>query len=314
MLWLFLRRTAVLAASLLTVSIVVFAACSVLPGDTATVLLGDQADPASVAALRHELGTDRPLLVQYADWGLGFLHGDPGRSAVSRLAIWPQISGRLEVTLNLAFFGTLIAVLLALPLGVLATRRRIGLPVSLLSQAGMAVPAFVAGILLAFVFAVRLRVLPSGGYVPFMQDPFQWARHLVLPALSLGLVQGAVLVRYVRAAVLEVMAQDYIRTARATGRTWWGALWRHGLRNTAVPLLTVLGLQLATVLAGAVVIESVYTLPGLGLLLLRAVSARDLLLVQSTVMVLVAAVLAINYLIDLLYVAADPRLRGAGVR
>jgi peptide/nickel transport system permease protein len=311
MLWVLVRRTAVLSASLLAASVIVFGACSVLPGDAATVLLGDRADPSSVAALRHELGTDRPLPVQYAAWAAGLVHGDFGTSYVSRLPVWPQIAGRLEITFSLAFFGTVIAVLMAVPLGTLATRRRTGPLVSVVSQAGMAVPVFWAGIMLAFYFAVRLRLLPAGGYVPFARNPYEWGRHLVLPSLSLGLVQGAVLVRYVRASVLAVMHQDYIRTARATGRTWWGALWRHGPRNAAVPLLTVLGLQLATMLAGAVVIESVFTLPGLGLLLLSAVSSRDLLLVQGTVMVLVALVLAISYAIDLLYVAVDPRLRVA---
>ncbi|MQY02688.1 ABC transporter permease [Actinomadura macrotermitis] len=307
-----LRRTAVLAASLAAASAAVFAACAVLPGDTATVLLGDHADPASVAALRHRLGTDRPLTAQYAGWAGALLRGDLGVSPVSRLPVAAQIGDRLEVTLSLALLGTLAAVALAVPLGVLAAahhRRPLGAAASVLGQAGMAVPAFAAGILLAYVFAVRLRVLPAGGYVPFLADPGEWLRHLVLPALALGLVQGSVLSRYVRSAVLEVMREDFVRTVRAAGSTWWGALWRHGLRNAAVPVVTVLGLQIASVLAGAIVIESVFTLPGLGQLLLRAVAGRDLILVQGTVMVLVAAVLVVNYLTDLLYLLLDPRLR-----
>jgi peptide/nickel transport system permease protein len=306
--WVVLRRTLVMAATVLAASVVVFAACSVLPGDTATVMLGERGDPASVAALREATGTDRPLAVQYADWAAGMLGGDFGTSAVTRTAVWPQIEARLQVTASLVVTGMGLAVLLAVPFGVLAARRGTGPLMSVFSQTGMAVPVFVAGILLAYLFAVRLRVLPAGGYAS-LADPYRWARHMALPALSLGLVQGAVLVRYVRGEVLEVMEQEYIRTALATGRTWWGALWRHGLRNAAVPVLTVIGVQFAVLLSGAVIVEAVFTLPGVGQMLLRAVEGRDLLLVQGVVMILVALVLVINYAVDLLCLAVDPRLR-----
>ncbi|MFD0689951.1 ABC transporter permease [Actinomadura fibrosa] len=308
MVWAVLRRTLVMAVTVFAASVVVFAACSALPGDTATVLLGERADPASVAALRHEIGTDRPLAVQYADWATGMLGGDFGTSVVTRRPVWPQIADRLQVTASLVVTGMALAVLLAVPLGVLASRRRIGPLVSVFGQLGMAVPVFVAGILLSYVFAVRLRVLPAGGYAP-LGDPYQWVRHMALPALSLGLVQGAVLVRYVRGEVLEVMEKEYIRTALATGRTWWGALWHHGLRNAVVPVLTVIGVQFVVLLSGAVIVEAVFTLPGVGQMLLRAVEGRDLLLVQGVVMILIALVLVINYLVDLLCLAVDPRLR-----
>lgn len=308
------RRLAILVVTLAVASLVIFLLCGWLPGDAAAALLGTEATPSALAQLRHELGTDRPILVQYLSWLGGLVRGSFGTSYVTQLDVWPQIEQRIAVTLSLIGVGMLFAVLIAVPLGVFAAirhRRVSGAVVSGISQLGLAVPAFWAGILLSFLFAVQLRWLPAGGYTPFAEDPVEWVRHLLLPALSLALVQGAVLSRYVRSAVLEVMREDYIRTARATGRTLSGALWRHGLRNGAIPVVTVLGLQLATLLVGAIVVESVFTLPGLGLMLLHAVGNRDLMLVAGTVMVLVGFVLIVNFLVDLLYVGLDPRLRRA---
>jgi peptide/nickel transport system permease protein len=309
-----LVRAAVLAVSTAVASVVVFAFMAVLPGDPAQIALGVNATPAAVAAKRAEFGTDRPLAVQFADWVSGLLSGDFGRSYVSGDRIGPQLADRFGVTLWLVLFGMLIAVVVAVPLGAAAAVRHRtvgGLLLSGLSQVGVAVPAFLAGILLVFLFAVTWRLLPSGGYTPLAQDPVAWLQQLVLPSLSLGLVQGAVLSRYVRSAVLDVMREDFIRTARAKGMGLYRALWKHGSRNAAIPVVTVLGLQLATLLIGAVVVERVFTLPGLGSLLLDAVANRDLLLVQDTVMLLVVTVLAINFLVDALYVVLDPRLRGA---
>jgi peptide/nickel transport system permease protein len=252
------------------------------------------------------------LATQYFDWIGGLLQGDFGTSYVSKAAIGPQVLDRLQVTLWLVVTGMVIALVVAVPVGtVMAARhRRIsGLVLSAVSQVGVAVPAFLAGILLIMVFAVRLGWLPANGWTPPAQDPGMFLRQLILPALSLGLVQGAVLTRYVRSAVLDVLREDYLRTARAKGLRPFPALWRHGLRNAAVPVVTVLGLQLATLLIGAVVVERVFVIPGLGSLLLDGVSNRDLLLVQDVVMLLVIAVLVVNFLVDLLYLALDPRLR-----
>ncbi|MCQ8772321.1 ABC transporter permease [Streptomyces telluris] len=308
----YLRKAASLLVSAVIASFVVFAFLSVLPGDPAEVVLGTNAGEAELAALRHDFGTDRPLVVQYADWAQGLLHGDFGTSYISHDAIGPRIADRFGVTCWLALGGMLVAVLFALPAGVLAAawhRRPAGALLSALSQAGIAIPAFLAGILLVYVFAVRAGALPAGGYTPLAEDPAAWARQLVLPCLSLGLVQGAVLTRYVRSAVLTVLHQDFLRTARAKGRRRRAALWRHGLPNAAVPVLTVLGLQLSTVLVGAVVVERVFVIPGLGDLLLQSVADRDLLVVQGVVIVLVVAVLVVNVVTDLLYHLLDPRLR-----
>lgn len=308
------RSLVVFVTSLVVASLVTFTLCAVLPGDPARILLGLQATPDAVARLQHQLGTDRPFVVQYLDWVRGLPAGDFGTSYVSHVSVGDQIGARLGVTLSLVVAGMLLALVVAVPLGTLAAvghRRLGGTLVSALTQAGMAVPAFWAGILLVFVFAVKLRWLPANGYVPLGENPMQWLRHLVLPACSLALVQGAVLSRYVRSAVLEVMREDFIRTARAIGRTRMSALLTHGLRNASVPVLTVLGLQLTTLLVGAIVIESVFALPGLGRMLLQAVASRDLLLVQGTVMVLVFFVLLVNLLVDVTYLAVDPRLRSA---
>ncbi|GAA3151727.1 MULTISPECIES: ABC transporter permease [Nonomuraea] len=307
-----LKRLAVLVASTAVAAVVVFAFMALLPGDPAEIALGVNATPEAVAELRRQYGTDRPPLAQFFDWAGGLLQGDFGTSYVTSSPIGPQISDRLGVTAVLVLGGMLVALVLAVPAGTFAAvhhRNPLGAALSALSQLGIAVPAFLAGILLVFVFAVRAQALPSGGYVPIAENPGEWLRSLLLPWLSLGLVQGAVLTRYVRSAVLDVMREDYLRTARAKGRGATGALWRHGLRNASIPVVTVLGLQLATLLIGAVVVERVFVIPGLGDLLLNGVAGRDLLLVQGVVMVLVAAVLLINFVVDVAYHLLDPRLR-----
>lgn len=307
-----LRRLAVFVASLAVSTVVVFAFMVLLPGDPARVALGTDASDAAVDQLRHEFGLDRPLPVQYASWIGGLLTGRLGTSYVSGAQIGPQLADRLQVSLILVLASMVVAVVVAVPLGVwmaVRHRRPIGVVLSALAQLGVAVPAFLAGILLITIFAVRLGWLPANGWTPPAVDPVMFGRQLVLPALALGLVQGAVLTRYVRSAVLDVLREDYLRTARAKGLRPAQALWRHGLRNAAVPVVTVLGLQLATTLVGAVVVERVFVIPGLGSLLLDAVGNRDLLVVQDVVMVLVAAVLLVNLLVDVLYVVLDPRLR-----
>jgi len=309
-----IERTGVFLVSLAVSSVLVFAFMAVLPGDPARVALGVNASDQAVAELRQQFGLDRPLPTQYFDWLGGLLHGDLGTSYVSKVAIGPQVFDRLQVTLWLVVAGMIIALVIAVPAGTIMAarhRRLSGLALSAVSQVGVAVPAFLAGILLIVVFAVKLGWLPANGWTPPAQDPGMFLKQLILPALSLGLVQGAVLTRYVRSAVLDVLREDYLRTARAKGLLPFQALWRHGLRNAAVPVVTVLGLQLATLLIGAVVVERVFVIPGLGSLLLDGVSNRDLLLVQDVVMVLVLAVLLVNFIVDVLYVALDPRLRTA---
>lgn len=311
-----LQRLAILLVSLLVSSVIVFAFMAVLPGDPARVALGVNASDAAVAELRGQFGLDRSLGVQYLSWVKGLATFDLGNSYVSSTAIAPQLADRLQVTLWLVVTAMLLAVVVAIPIGtVMAVRHRqaSGLALSAVSQVGVAVPAFLAGILLITVFAVKLGWLPANGWTPPADDPVMFLKQLVLPVLSLGLVQAAVLTRYVRSAVLDVLREDYLRTARAKGLSPMRALVRHGLRNAAVPVVTVLGLQLATLLIGAVVVERVFVIPGLGSLLLDSVSNRDLIMVQDVVIILVVAVLVVNFVVDLLYLTIDPRLR-AGAR
>jgi peptide/nickel transport system permease protein len=311
-----LQRAGILLGSLVVSSVIVFAFMAVLPGNPARVALGVNASDAAVHEMEHEFGLDRPLVVQYLSWVKGLVTFDPGNSYVSGTAIGPQLADRLQVTLWLVVTAMALAVVVAIPVGtVMAVRHRkvSGLALSAVSQVGMAIPAFLAGILLIAVFAVKLGWLPANGWTPPAQEPVMFVKQLVLPVLSLGLVQAAVLTRYVRSAVLDVLREDYLRTARAKGLRPMRALVRHGLRNASVPVVTVLGLQLATLLIGAVVVERVFVIPGLGSLLLDSVSQRDLIMVQDVVMILVVAVLVVNFVVDLLYLVIDPRLR-AGAR
>lgn len=308
-----LRRLAGLVASLLVASFLIFLATNALPGSVASILLGTQASPDEVAALEARLGLDRPLAIRYGEWISGVFVGNFGSSMISGQAVIPQILPKLGISAWLITAGMFIALLVAIPLGTHAALRRrhvSGFITSTLSQVGLAVPAFWAAMWLVIVFAVQLRWLPAGGYVPLSRDPAQWASHLVLPALSLGLVQGSLLSRYVRSAVIEVTGEDWFRTARSVGWGRWGALVRHGFRNVAISLLTVIGLQVATLLVGSIIIEQVFAIQGLGSRLLLAVSQRDLVMVQGIVLILVWAVLVINFIVDAVYHAVDPRLRG----
>jgi len=305
-----LRRVLGLLIAVALSSVLVFAFMQILPGDPARVALGLNASEEAVARLRADFGLDQPLLARYLSWVGGLLTGDFGVSYLSRMPIGPQIADRLGVTAWLVGTAMVVAVLLAVPLGTIAAwrhRHPLGVSLSALSQLGMAIPSFLAGVLLIALFAVRLRWLPAGGWAAPSVDPVAFLRALVLPALALGLVQAAVLTRYVRSAVLDVLREDYLRTARAKGFPPLAALVRHGLRNASIPVVTVLALQLTTMLIGAVVVERVFVVPGLGSLLLDAVGNRDLLVVQNVVMVLVVSVVAVNLLVEVLYALLDPR-------
>ena len=307
-----LKRLGIFALTLLLASIAVFAVLAVLPGDPAQVAAGTQATPEQVAALREEYGLTGSAPARYVSWLGDVLTGDLGTTFVSKRSISTEITTRLQVTLPLVLMGMVLAIVVAVPLGILAAvghRSVSGTVISGISQLGIAIPAFWAGLMLITLVAVRWGWLPAGGFTPWGDGWWDAFRSLLLPAISLAIVQAAILTRYVRSAVLEVMREDFIRTARAKGLSRMAALRRHGLRNAAIPIVTVLGLQLTALLVGAVVIENVFTLPGLGKQLLDGINSREIILVLDIVMILVAAALVVNLIVDLLYLAIDPRLR-----
>ncbi|WP_338571176.1 ABC transporter permease [Arachnia propionica] len=309
------RRLIGLMVSLLVASLLIFLVTNALPGSIANVVLGTQASPGEVAAFEERHGLNRPLLLRYFEWLKGVMVGDFGTTFVGGRDVLGEILPRLGISVWLVVLGMLFALVIAIPLGSFAALRRrhvSGFIASTFSQAGLSVPAFWAGMWLVIVFAVNLRWLPAGGYIPLSRDPVGWVTHLVLPVASLALVQGSLLARYVRSAVIEVTSEDWFRTARAVGWSRLGALLRHGTRNIAISLLTVIGLQVATLLVGAIIIEQVFAIQGLGSRLLLAVSQRDLVLVQGIVLILVWAVLVINFVVDVVYQAVDPRLKEAG--
>ena len=311
-----LRRLLSFALTLAVASALVFAVLELLPGSAAEVILGDTATPESVAALNAKLGLDRPPLVRYAAWVGGLLRGRTANSISYGTPTAELIGERLRVTLPLAALAMAMTVLLALGLGVYAASRhhRLGdVAVMTASQVGIAVPNFWFAILLVLLFAVKLNWVGANGFPGWSEDDggglWEGLKALILPAVSLAVVQAAILARVTRSAVLEVMREDFVRTARAKGLSRRQALWRHVLRNAMVPVLTVAGLQFASLVAGTIVIERVFVLPGVGRLVFEAIGNRDLVVVRDVVMLLAAAVIVVNFVVDLLYALVDPRLR-----
>lgn len=306
------RGAAKYALTLFIASVVIFVALRIVPGNPAEVALGVTATPEAIAKLSATMGIDKPLWEQYVSWIGGLLRGEFGTSLTSSTDISPIVADRLQVSLILVVLSMLFALMLAVPLGLWAARRSghiDGILISALSQVGIAVPSFLAAILFISFFAVRLRWLPTNGWSVPNEDFSGFLVRLVLPVVSLGIVQAAIMTRYVRAAVMDVMREDFMRTARAIGLSSWQALRNHGLRNAALPVLTVTGLQLTSLLVGAVVIERVFVIPGLGSLLLTAVTNRDLPTVQTIVMILVVLAIVVNAIVDMTYVVVDPRTR-----
>jgi peptide/nickel transport system permease protein len=319
MLLFLVRRAATFAATLLVASLVVFAVLELLPGSPAQVMLGDTATPESIAALEARLGLDRPAWLRYARWVGGLLHGESAVSYAYDTPTFELIAERLQVSLPLALLAMALTVVVALVLGVYAASRhnRAGdVGVMALSQLGVAVPSFWLAILLILLFAVQLQWVSAGGFPGWSEGDggglWPGLKALLLPALSLAAVQAAILTRVTRSSVLETMREDYVRTARAKGLSRRAVMWRHVLRNAMIPVLTIMGLQFASLIAGAIVVENVFVLPGIGRLVFQAINNRDLVLVRDVVMLLAAAVVLVNFVVDVLYALIDPRLRVAG--
>ncbi|MGE0845203.1 MAG: ABC transporter permease [Flavobacteriaceae bacterium] len=309
-----LRRTAGLAVTLAVATLVIFAVLQIVPGDPAAVMLGINADESALAALRERLGLDQPAWWRYLDWVGGLVTGDLGTSYPYSVPVSELVADRVMVSVPLALMALALSTAISIPLGAFAATRR-GKPsdaaVMGATQIGIAVPNFWFALMLVYVFAVTLRLFPSGGFPGWGAGAWPAFRALILPAVALALPQAAILARVARSAMLEVLGEDYIRTARAKGLTWSAAVWRHGLRNALIPVVTILGLQFAFLLAGTIIIENVFYLPGLGRLVFQAITQRDLIVVQGLIVLLVGAVVVVNFLVDLAYGAIDPRMRSA---
>ncbi|MCV0349826.1 MAG: ABC transporter permease [Nitratireductor sp.] len=307
-----LKRIAIGLATLLVASAVVFSVLEIIPGDPALLMLGINAEPDTLAALREQMGLNQPVFLRYLDWVSGLAVGDFGTSYTYSSPVLELIGERVMVSLPLALISLILSTVIALPVGIFAAARR-GKPADTITmgaaQVGVAIPNFWFALLLIYLFAVWLRLVPAGGFPGWDAGIWAGLKALILPAIALALPQAAILARVTRSAMLEVLGEDYIRTARAKGMPRRIVLWHHALRNALIPVLTILGLQFAFLLAGTIIIENVFYLPGLGRLVFQAITQRDLIVVEGVVMLLVATVIIVNILVDIGYAIVDPRLR-----
>ncbi|HET8746482.1 MAG TPA: ABC transporter permease [Ramlibacter sp.] len=308
------KRLITLIATLTGTSLVVFLVLEVLPGNAAQVLMGPDASPEAVAALAQKLGLDRPAIERYWEWIRGMAHGDLGLSYAYSTPVGELVLERLSLTVPLALMAMTLTTLLAFVAGIYAASRhnKLGdVGIMGLTQVGIAIPNFWFAILLILLFSVHLGWFSAGGFPGWEEGVLEGLRALLLPALSLAVVQSAILARIMRSSVLEVSREDFVRTARAKGVSQRGALWGHVLRNALIPVVTVMGLQFAELLAGTIVVESVFYLPGLGRLIFQSIANRDLIVVRNCVMLLAAMVVLVNFVVDVLYAVIDPRVKAA---
>ncbi len=306
-----LSRLLSLCLSLIAASVVIFGVIEVIPGDPAAFMLGLNATDANIAALRAELGLDGTVVARYWGWVSGMMTGDFGISYTYRVSVSDLILDRIWISLPLAIYALILSTLIAFPIGLIAASARGTLAdygIMGGTQLGIAVPNFWFAMLLVLLFAVNLRWFSAGGFAGW-DNPAAAVKSLTLPAIALALPQASILARVMRSALLDTLGQDYIRTARAKGLTRRQAVLRHALRNAMIPVLTIIGLQFSFLLAGAIIIENVFFLPGLGRLIFQGITQRDLIVVESVTMLLVFAVILVTFLVDIAYAAVDPRLR-----
>lgn len=310
-----LTRGALLIAGLLVSSVIIFLTLRVFPGDVAQLIAGTQASPAQVEAIREAMGLNQPLVAQYLGWMGGVLRGDLGSSLITGASVGQELAAKAQVTVPLGIMSLVIALLIAVPFGILSAMLRgrwEGTAMSVTAQALAAVPVIWAGMMLVVVFAVWLGWLPAQGFPRTGWDePWRAFRALILPALTIGIVEGAMLLRFVRSATLQAAGEDFVRTAAAKGLTRNRALVQHGIPAVGLSIVTVLGLQVAGILVGSVIIEQLFTLPGIGRMLVTDVGTRDLVKVQSELLVLTGFVLVVGFVIDLVHHLIDPRQREA---
>ena len=307
-----IKRLGSLIVSLIVASLVIFACIEIVPGDPASFMLGVNAQPDTINALREELGLNTSYTQRYLSWISGLLKGDLGTSYTYRSPVSDIVADRLQVSVPLALYALTLTILIAFPVGVLAAAWRgsaVDLFVMGATQLGIAVPNFWFAILMVIVFAINLGWFSAGGFPGWDTGILAVMKALTLPAVALALPQASILARVMRSSLLDTLSEDYIRSARAKGLSRRQVMWRHALRNAMIPVLTIIGLQFSFLLAGAIIIENVFFLPGLGRLVFQAITQRDLIVVESVVMLLVFAVVFVNFLVDLAYAWVDPRLR-----
>lgn len=309
------KRLAALMVTLVAATGVVFVVLEILPGDPAAVMLGVNAEAETLAALRQEMGLDRPAWVRYSRWVGDLMTGNLGTSYTYDVPVSELVVDRILVSFPLALMAMTLSTVIGIPLGVLAAANH-NRPVDFLtmgfSQVGIAVPNFWFAMLLTLVFSVTFRILPAGGFAGWESGMAAALKSLLLPTVALALPQAAILARVTRSAFLDVLKEDYIRTARAKGGDRQRIVWHHALRNSLIPVVTIMGLQFSFLLAGTIIIENVFYLPGIGRLIFQAISQRDLIVVKNLVILLAASIVVINFFVDLLYALIDPRLRGSG--
>ena len=306
-----LRRLLLMLPVAFLVTVGVFMLIHLTPGDPALVLLGEDRTPEAIAAIHHQLGLDQPLYTQYLIWISHVAQGDLGRSVTTHQPVAAAISERLPATLELGAVALLWSLLLAIPLGTIAAVRRGSLADHLatgITVGGVSVPNFFIGVVLIFVLSVTLRVFPFGGYVPFSEDPYENLRHVLLPAIALGTAGAAINMRFTRSSMIEVLNNDYIRTARAKGASWRRVVFIHALKNALIPVVTVVGLQIGGIIEGAVVTETVFTWPGVGRLVVESIFDKDYTVVQGVVLLAAFSYLFTNLAVDVVYAWLDPRI------
>jgi peptide/nickel transport system permease protein len=306
------RRLLAAVPVLFLVSLIAASIMQLVPGDPAVMIAGQSASDAEIARVRENLGLDRPFVERLWDWYVGLAHGDLGHSLLLNRPVTQAIAERVPVTLALAGFGLFLTIALGVPCGVIAALRQntwIDQAVLTFALIGVSVPNFWLSLMLIVLFGVMLDWLPAGGYVPFADDPVGWARCLILPGFSLALLQVGLLARITRSTMLEVLRQDYVRTARAKGLPAFMVIGKHALKNVMIPVITVIGISFGLLLSGSVVIETVYSIPGMGRLLANAIFGRDYPLIQGGLLLTAAVLVGLNLVVDLLYAALDPRVK-----
>ncbi len=310
-----LRRLLASVPVLLLVTLISFSIMLLVPGDPAAAIAGAGATNQEIEAIRSQLGLDRPFLEQLLRWYGGLLQGDLGRSILLNRPVWQAIVERLPITLPLAMFALLLTLIIGIPAGIIAALRAntwVDQAVTGLAMLGVSVPSFWLALMLIVLFGVHLEWLPTGGFVPFHENPAAWARSMVLPSISLALLQVGLLARITRATMLEVLRQDYVRTAWAKGLPGWMVIGKHALKNVMVPVVTVIGISFGLLLSGSIVIETVYAMPGIGRLLANAIFGRDYPVIQGGLLLTGTVLVLLNLVVDILYAVIDPRVRYGG--